>query len=549
MKKMILAALVMAASAMNVNAGGLLTNTNQSINFLRNPARDGAIGIDGVYSNPAGVAFMNEGFHLGLNWQAAWQTRTIDTTNPNYLLGVDNTSATKQYKGKAQVPFLPSLQAAYNWNKWSFQFNFAVHGGGGRCEFQDGLGSFENAVANIASSLVGQTGQIATGFTGLQQQMAAAGVNGIQTISPVTGYSFEQYMQGKQYYFGFTLGAAYKINEHLSVYGGARILYGTANYKAKLENIQVQNAAGDLMGLKPYFGGVAGVVQGNGNVLSQTGAAIQSGIQQTVGAMVAGGMSQEDAMNSEAVQTLVAKGNAVAAAGQAVQGVGLSLQEKTALLDQYADGVNLQSDQSAFGIAPIIGVDYRIGNFNFAGKYEFRAKMAMKNKSTVDKVSAVAAVNKFLDGSSVREDSPAMLSLGAQWDAMPNLHINAGYHHFYDCDSKKYNDEQKLLSGGTNEYLGGVEYDINNKFSASAGVQVTRYGLTDAFMNDMSFVCNSWSFGLGASYKVTDKIKVEVAYFQTNYEKYKTETPNANGTMNEFNRTNRVLGAGVTFDF
>ena len=44
-------------------AGGLLTNTNQNIAFLRNPARDGAIGIDGVYSNPAGVAFLNQGLH------------------------------------------------------------------------------------------------------------------------------------------------------------------------------------------------------------------------------------------------------------------------------------------------------------------------------------------------------------------------------------------------------------------------------------------------------------------------------------------------------
>ena len=42
-------------------AGGLLTNTNQNIIFLRNPARDGAIGIDGVYSNPAGVAFLGKG--------------------------------------------------------------------------------------------------------------------------------------------------------------------------------------------------------------------------------------------------------------------------------------------------------------------------------------------------------------------------------------------------------------------------------------------------------------------------------------------------------
>ena len=38
------------AAAQTVMAGGLLTNTNQNVSFLRNPARDAAIGIDGVYS-------------------------------------------------------------------------------------------------------------------------------------------------------------------------------------------------------------------------------------------------------------------------------------------------------------------------------------------------------------------------------------------------------------------------------------------------------------------------------------------------------------------
>ena len=56
-----------AVNVMNAWAGGLLTNTNQNIEFLRNPARDAAIGIDGVYSNPAGVLFLGEGFHLSLN--------------------------------------------------------------------------------------------------------------------------------------------------------------------------------------------------------------------------------------------------------------------------------------------------------------------------------------------------------------------------------------------------------------------------------------------------------------------------------------------------
>ena len=69
--------LALSVSATSIKAGGLLTNTNQSIAFLRSLARDGAIGIDGVYSNPAGVAFLPMGLHLSLSVQNVYQTRTI----------------------------------------------------------------------------------------------------------------------------------------------------------------------------------------------------------------------------------------------------------------------------------------------------------------------------------------------------------------------------------------------------------------------------------------------------------------------------------------
>ena len=78
MKKIhMLFAAAMAAFSMSATAGGLLTNTNQNIRFNRMFARNGTIGIDGVYSNPAGVAFLSNGLHLSLNNQSAFQTRTI----------------------------------------------------------------------------------------------------------------------------------------------------------------------------------------------------------------------------------------------------------------------------------------------------------------------------------------------------------------------------------------------------------------------------------------------------------------------------------------
>jgi hypothetical protein len=51
-------------------------------------------------------------------------------------------------------------------------------------------------------------------------------------------------------------------------------------------------------------------------------------------------------------------------------------------------------------------------------------------------------------------------------------------------------------------------------------------------MNDMSFVANSYSVGAGISYKVTDKVTLTAAYFQTNYGNYdKVQARDADGTV------------------
>ena len=50
----------------------VVTNTNQHVAFLRMLARGASIDIDGVYSNPAGLAFLPEdGLYLSLNGQSA----------------------------------------------------------------------------------------------------------------------------------------------------------------------------------------------------------------------------------------------------------------------------------------------------------------------------------------------------------------------------------------------------------------------------------------------------------------------------------------------
>jgi len=487
--------IVLAAMMMTMGeawAGGILTNTNQSVLFLKNPARDAAIGLDGVYSNPAGVAFMPEGFHVAFNWQYAHQTRTITSESPVYMLGKKNNGNEKKiFEGVADAPIIPSLQAAWNKGNWSIQFNFSVPGGGGSCEFADGLGSFERVVGGIATMLAPLGAQ---------------------------GYDMDGYMKGRQYYFGVQLGAAYKIYPNLSVYGGLRLLYGDATYKAKISNIQVRTEAGyvDFADFMTYSSTTVN------NAFEQVNA----------------GIAQYEAAGIQVPAELLAQ-------RAQLEGTKNNLTQ----LQKYAQGVNLLCNQDGLGIAPVIGVDWKYKNFNFAAKYEFKTQLRMKNESTVNEASAIDAVNKYKDGEKVNEDMPALLTIGAQWKPIDVVSLNLGWHHYFDKDANWYNNSQDLLKHNTNEFLAGVEWDITDKLNVSCGGQLTRYGLTDEYMNDMSFVVNSYSIGLGASYKVAEKVTLSAAYFQTNYSNYEKTVTEAIPVKETYTRTNRVLGLGVQVDF
>jgi long-subunit fatty acid transport protein len=530
--KVCLAAFLLTATT-TANAGGILTNTNQSIDFLRNPARDAAIGLDGVYSNPAGVAFLPEGFHLGINWQYAHQTRTVTSTNPVFALGrMNGGKNTKIFEGVADAPCIPSVQGAWNKGNWSLQFNLSVPGGGGSCEFADGLGSFESVVGNIASKFMALD-QTAATLNGLTTQLAPIYASPIAAMAGVTqptaiathdvnGYDMKGYMQGRQYYFGVQLGTAYKIRENLSVYGGLRLLYGTATYKAKISNIMVKTGAGyvDFEDFLP-------------NVPTQATQDYQTAQThlQLINAYEKAGQPMTDELR--AAQAQLAEGVKTLAEGQ----------EELSKLSKYAEGVNLLCNQSSLGIAPVIGIDYKLNDqFNFAIKYEFKTQIRMENESTVNEASEIAAVNKYRDSEKVNEDVPALLAVGAQWSPIVTVRINGGYHMYFDKDVQWYNNTQRLLSKNSMEYLLGGEWDITERLTISAGAQMTRYGLTDEYMNDMSFVTNSISYGFGANYKIKDNVTLKMGYFQTDYDEYNRQT---SATISDsFTRTNRVIGLG-----
>lgn len=511
MKKFFLS-VALLATALSATAGGYLTNTNQSVAFLRNPAQDAAVNLNGVYSNPAGVSFLSNGIHLGINWQAAFQTREITSTFAPFAFGQNNGGRTQKYfEGRASAPVIPSVQAAWVKDRWTLQFNFALVGGGGKAEYENGLGSFESQVALL-------------GMLGKNQNLG------------FDKYSVDAYMRGKQYYFGTTIGSSYKVTNHLSAYLGLRGIYATANYYGYLKNIQVNVGPGQtMMNASSYFNDRSNYYKG-------------------------------------VAATATAAGNAAAAAQAATAARVMGV------LSAATEDVGLNTDQSAFGIAPIVGLHYHHDKFDVAAKYEFGTRLEFKNESanskSADNLTALAA---YKDGAKVRGDIPTLLTLGVQYRPIAGLRLNAGYHYYFDREAKSGADvsgwKNKHLDHGTMEYNFGAEYDLNEKYELSVGMQRTIYPNTDAYMSDLSFNVNSYSVGLGVGYRLNDRVKFNVAYFQTFYGDYTKTSDNYNNTSNiiakaqgeerakaivasgalrgtdTFTRTNKVFGVSAEFKF
>ena len=214
-KKLLISAAALIVST-STFAGGILTNTNQNATFLRNPARNAAIAIDGVYNNPAGIAFLDEGFHFSLSWQAAWQKREITSQHNFFALNTATPGVTrKEFVGDIAAPVIPSFQAAYVFNdKWSVSAQFAIGGGGGKCDYSNGLPMFEKLVGgNLASA-------------------------------KASSYGLTQNLVGEQYFYALQLGGTYKITDQISVFGGVRGVLANASYTGAIANITANGVPG-----------------------------------------------------------------------------------------------------------------------------------------------------------------------------------------------------------------------------------------------------------------------------------------------------------------
>lgn len=194
-------------------AGGIVTNTNQSAQFIRTLNRNASTSIDAAYFNPAGLTKLSDGIHISLSNQFHFQTKEVTPSYPGLTL------LKEKYVGDVTAFVFPDIHVAYKTGKLAFGGSFMPIGGGGSAEFEDGLPSFEVDVAGLTATLAGAT------------------------AGDITGYSMDATFEGSSVYFGGQADVAYKINDMLSVAVGGRYVMANNTYNGHVKDIMVTSTA------------------------------------------------------------------------------------------------------------------------------------------------------------------------------------------------------------------------------------------------------------------------------------------------------------------
>ncbi len=550
MKKIyLLAAFIVLANM--VFAGGLLTNTNQSAQFIRMMSRNASTGIDAVYFNPAGLIKLENGWHFSVSSQTILQTKPVESEFP--LLNDGN------YEGIVNVPVFPTGFAVYKMDNWAFSLGFGPNAGGGSAEYDRGLPSFEIPITKVVPGL--------------------AGLTQIDPSWKVNGYNADISFDGSSVFWGIQLGATYRVNDIFSVYGGVRYLPSKNTYEGAIKNIQLKvnddyvsaapwmteksgqtatlaglaNAAADMpQTLQPLIdGGAASFtlaqLETAGYITSMERAGIETGLQ-----MMKLPPEQINAMNLGMIQGAFQEASPTfRATAVQLNGVSGSLAETAGMLGDK----NVNTVQSGNGFTPMVGLNISpVENLNIALKYEMKTALSLKNEPKEgDNYS------NTLFGSQVDSDIPAILGAGVGYKTgiveaqlSYNLYFNKDVN--WGVNIRDYSAghdpvrQREITRNGVEVGL-GLQFDVHEKFALSLGGLYGDMGVADSYQSDFSYTNPSVTGGIGFAWKITDALTLDAGFSNTFYqdETVSFTDPDVGNYKEHLKKTTQSIAVGLSY--
>ncbi len=516
-------------------AGGLVTNTNQSASWVRLPARDASTEIDAVYYNPAGLMKLENGFHFSISNQTILQNKEVENfyKGPGDAYGLNESL----YKGEVSAPIFPSVYAAYKMDKFAFSLGFNPVGGGGGAEYKKGLPSFEMTPSDLVPALASQG---------------------------VTAYRLDAFLEGTSVYFGFQGGVSYKINDFISVGAGVRYVNAKNTYLGHLKDIEVQTPGGWMR--------ADDVLNGISNVASTAATSTTALVTAGAGSLTLAQAEQATIITTQQRMALEAGLTAfgspttvtIAQADAVFKGAASQYSATADLLgDQEVD-----VEQTGAGYTPFFSINISpADNLNIAVKYEMATKLEVENHTTKDFTVGYTPegdpVTMFPDGEKVRNDMPAMLSVGVDYGATSKLNVSAGVHYYFDKSANYghkvngvYVDNDQIIDNNFYELAGGLQYKLNDFILLSGGYLYAKTGVNDDYQSDLTYSLTSSTVGAGGAINILENLRLNLGFAYVIYNQDEKTinhlfSPTATyiPARETYYKDSMVIGVGVDFRF
>ncbi len=439
--------LVLVFCVVPLTFGQIVTNGNQSAQYMRMMSRNASTDIDAVYYNPAGLTHLEDGFHLAIHNQTIFQEKTVES---GYPLLNDAT-----YIGEVKVPVFPNAYAVYKKDKFALSFGFGPNAGGGSADFANGLPSFEIPIS------------------GLPAMLSAMGL-------PTSAYSADIAFNGSSIFFGFQANASYAVSDMLSASVGFRYLQATNTYEGSIQNILINpmhpliNPTGDLISAVQFF--------------------------------TVAGLPQYAAMVGDAA-------------------------------------VDVKQTGTAF--QPILGLYFTpVEQLGISIRYEFAAKLELENDSTIDDTGM------FPDGEVTRNDVPGLLALGLGYEITPQLKAILSGSFFFEKQADLGGAEE-LIDNNSFSAAIGIEYDLNEMITLSAGTEMSKVSVNDDYQSDLSHELSAQTIGFGGQVKFTPNLDLNLGGIFVIYQDSEISVvdPMVGSYMDKYTRTTWGFALGFGYHF
>ena len=457
-----------------VSAQGYLSDATASSAILtRDPARQASTEIDAVVTNPAGTAFINDGFHISLG--GIFNYRDISATN------TEKPSPTYYTK---EMNILPTVQIAFKKNNWTVSASFASEGGFGNRKSPNSIMA-EKVLQNIDNTLLEALDEALLGFRTIYS--VASLVTDVPALNMADDDEFiysSKNVNTHLHNWTIRLGGTYKFNEHLSAYVGVKANYVKNTADSEYGMAISRQSTGERFEYSDYF-------QQNIDIINNA------------------------QMDNELREAMVSSLSSL-----------LGLDEQ---LNHVADA-NIKV--TGWGFAPIIGIDYKIKNFNFGAKYEFASHINAK-------------------GTSEHFNVPASMSAGMKWQIIPKLSVAAGSNVFFAT----YNNINTSLSPSRAYDLSASgTFEFNEKWLVSAGYTFGHEHRTipEFSAHVMPGNVNTHKFSFGGAYSPIENMRINLgASIYTHPYNYMASIDNGNVTMSaHYSYKPKVqIALGIDYNF